>query len=56
VNLMNPSHVDAVFVGGVARKWRGELVGVDLVARRAEIRRSRDAVLARGGVSPDLLG
>ena len=29
VNLMNPANVDAVFIAGQVRKWRGNLVGVD---------------------------
>src|SRR5262249_37579732 len=28
-NLMNPSHVEAVFIAGKVKKWRGSLVGVD---------------------------
>ena len=27
VNLMNPSHVDTVFIAGKVKKWRGNLVG-----------------------------
>ena len=30
VNLMNPSHVDTVFIAGKVKKWRGNLVGVDV--------------------------
>src|SRR5262249_61254525 len=29
VNVMNPGHVDPVFIAGKPRKWRGQLVGVD---------------------------
>ena len=27
VNMMNPSHVETVFIGGKVKKWRGNLVG-----------------------------
>jgi 5-methylthioadenosine/S-adenosylhomocysteine deaminase len=30
VNLMDPAHVEAVFIAGQVRKWRGNLVGVDM--------------------------
>jgi 5-methylthioadenosine/S-adenosylhomocysteine deaminase len=47
VNLMNPSHVDTVFIAGKIKKWRGALVGVDKtrVLRLAE--EARDAVVRR---------
>jgi 5-methylthioadenosine/S-adenosylhomocysteine deaminase len=56
VNLMNPGHVDAVFIAGKVRKWRGALVGVDRarVMRLAE--QSRDAVMRRAGFAVDFLG
>jgi 5-methylthioadenosine/S-adenosylhomocysteine deaminase len=56
VNLMNPGHVDTVFIAGNVRKWRGSLVGVDRgrVMRIAE--QSRDAVMRRAGFTVDFLG
>jgi cytosine/adenosine deaminase-related metal-dependent hydrolase len=56
VNLMNPSHVDTVFISGKVRKWRGALVGVDTarVLRLAE--ESRNAVVRRSGFQMNLLG
>jgi 5-methylthioadenosine/S-adenosylhomocysteine deaminase len=44
---MDTSNVDTVFIGGVARKWRGRLVGVDLDATRHALAESRDRVLGR---------
>jgi 5-methylthioadenosine/S-adenosylhomocysteine deaminase len=44
---MDTSNVDTVFIGGVARKWRGRLVGVDLDATRHALAGSRDRVLGR---------
>ena len=56
VNLMNPGHVDAVFVKGRARKWQGHLVDVDVPKVRAEVARSRDSVMQKSGFKIDLLG
>ncbi|MGE5540493.1 MAG: amidohydrolase family protein [Gemmatimonas sp.] len=47
VNLMNPSHVENVFVAGKVRKWRGRLVGVDVARVLKTVADSRDAVLKR---------
>ena len=56
VNLMNPGNVEAVFIAGKVRKWRGNLVGVDRarVMRLAE--QSRDVVMRRAGFVVDFLG
>jgi 5-methylthioadenosine/S-adenosylhomocysteine deaminase len=56
VNLMNPSHVETVFIGGKVKKWRGNLVGVDVprVLRLAE--EARDGLLRRTGFQMNLLG
>ena len=56
VNLMNPSHVDSVFIAGKPRKWRGALVGVDMARIRRVVEQSRDAVVRRGGFALNLLG
>ena len=56
VNLMNPSHVDSVFIAGKPRKWRGALVGVDMARVRRLVEQSRDAVLRRGGFALNLVG
>jgi cytosine/adenosine deaminase-related metal-dependent hydrolase len=55
VNLMNPGHVDAVFVKGAVRKWRGSLVGVDKNRALAMVRNARDDVLRRAGFTIDLM-
>jgi 5-methylthioadenosine/S-adenosylhomocysteine deaminase len=56
VNVMNPSHVETVFIAGKVKKWRGSLVGIDnaRVLRLAE--EARDAVVRRAGFKLDLLG
>ena len=56
VNIMNPGHVDAVFVGGKVKKWRGRLVGVDPARVRRLTGEARDAVLQRAGFKIDLVG
>jgi 5-methylthioadenosine/S-adenosylhomocysteine deaminase len=55
-NLMNPSNVETVLIGGKPMKWRGNLVGVDVprVLRLAE--EARDALLRRAGFPMNLLG
>jgi cytosine/adenosine deaminase-related metal-dependent hydrolase len=56
VNIMNPGHVDAVFVGGKVKKWRGRLVGVDAARVRRLTGEARDAVLQRAGFKIDVVG
>ena len=53
---MDTSNVDTVFVGGRARKWRGELVGVDLDRVRRLIGESRDYVVSAAGWPQTLFG
>ncbi len=55
-NFMNPGHVESVFIGGKPKKWRGNLVGVDVprVLRRAQ--EARDALMKRTNHPMDLLG
>jgi 5-methylthioadenosine/S-adenosylhomocysteine deaminase len=56
VNIMNPGHVDTVFVRGKLKKWRGNLVGVDVPRVLRLIADARDAVLRRSGFQLDLVG
>jgi cytosine/adenosine deaminase-related metal-dependent hydrolase len=56
VNLMNPSNVDTVFIAGKARKWRGNLVGVDVPRVLRLVAEARDGVVRRSGFRVDLLG
>jgi cytosine/adenosine deaminase-related metal-dependent hydrolase len=56
VNLMNPGNVDAVFIAGKVRKWRGELVGVDRPRLMRTAEEARDAVMRRAGFSVSFLG
>jgi cytosine/adenosine deaminase-related metal-dependent hydrolase len=56
VNIMNPSHVDTVFIRGKVRKWRGNLVGVDVPRVLRLVEEARDAVFRRSGFSVNLVG
>jgi 5-methylthioadenosine/S-adenosylhomocysteine deaminase len=56
VNLMNPSHVETVFIAGKVKKWRGNLVGVDVPRVLRTAAEARDALLRRAGFAMNLLG
>jgi 5-methylthioadenosine/S-adenosylhomocysteine deaminase len=56
VNLMNPSHVETVFIGGKVKKWRGNLVGVDVPRVLRLAAEARDGLLRRTGFQMNLLG
>jgi cytosine/adenosine deaminase-related metal-dependent hydrolase len=54
VTLMERSNVDTVMVAGRIRKWRGELLGVDLPKLRRELEASRDHLFEAAGIKRDL--
>jgi 5-methylthioadenosine/S-adenosylhomocysteine deaminase len=56
VNMMNPSHIETVLIAGKIKKWRGNLVGVDLPRVRRLVQESRDAVMRRANYQVNLLG
>ncbi len=56
VNLMNPGNVDTVFIAGKVRKWRGNLVGVDVPRLMRMADEARDSVMRRAGFSVNFLG
>jgi cytosine/adenosine deaminase-related metal-dependent hydrolase len=56
VNLMNPGNVDTVFIAGKVKKWRGNLVGVDVPRVLRLVQDARDAVMRRAGFAMNLLG
>ena len=55
-NLMNPGHVDTVFIAGKVKKWRGNLVGVDVARVLRSAQEARDALLRRANFPMNLLG
>jgi 5-methylthioadenosine/S-adenosylhomocysteine deaminase len=54
-SLMNPGHVETVFIAGKVRKWRGNLVGVDVERVRQLVQEAREAVMRRANYKVDLL-
>ncbi len=56
VNLMGPAHVEAVFIAGKVKKWRGALVGVDLPQVLRSMQEARDGLLHRANFPMNLLG
>nr|WP_256378219.1 amidohydrolase family protein [Nitratireductor mangrovi] len=54
VTLMDRTNVDTVMVAGKIRKWRGELLDVDLPKLRGELEASRDYLFKAAGVERDL--
>jgi cytosine/adenosine deaminase-related metal-dependent hydrolase len=54
VNVMNPGHVETVFIAGQVKKWRGRLVGVDEPRVRRLVREARDGVISRSGFKVDM--
>ena len=56
VNVMNPGHVDTVFIAGKVKKWRGNLVGVDVPRVLRLVEEARDGVVRRAGFRMNLLG
>jgi 5-methylthioadenosine/S-adenosylhomocysteine deaminase len=56
VNLMGPAHVEAVFIAGRVKKWRGNLVGVDTPRVLRSMQEARDGVLRRANFPMDLFG
>jgi cytosine/adenosine deaminase-related metal-dependent hydrolase len=55
-NLMNPGHVETVFIAGKVRKWRGSLVGVDMGAVLRTAAQARDALFKRANFKVDMVG
>jgi cytosine/adenosine deaminase-related metal-dependent hydrolase len=56
VNLMNPSHVESVFIAGKPKKWRGGLVGVDAERIRRLAAEARDGLFQRSAFQVPLVG
>jgi 5-methylthioadenosine/S-adenosylhomocysteine deaminase len=48
------SHVDTLIVAGKIRKWKGQLLDVDLLRLRRELESSRDYLFGAAGVKQDL--
>jgi 5-methylthioadenosine/S-adenosylhomocysteine deaminase len=55
VNMMNPVHIDAVFIAGKVRKWRGKLVGVDMAKVMRLATEARDSLWRRARYAVDFM-
>ena len=49
VSLMDRTNVETVIVAGKIRKWKGQLLDVDLRQLRRQLENSRDYIFAQGG-------
>jgi len=54
VSLMDRTNVETVIVAGKVRKWRGQLLDVDLNGLRRQLEASRDYVFAAAGIPQNL--
>jgi len=54
VSLMDRTNVETVIVAGKVRKWKGQLLDVDLPYLRRQLEDSRDYVFAAAGIPQDL--
>ena len=54
VSLMERPNVETVIVAGKVRKWKGQLLDVDLDKLRNDLENSRDFVFSKAGVKVDL--
>ncbi|NUR03742.1 MAG: amidohydrolase family protein [Streptomyces sp.] len=56
VSLMDRTNVETVIVAGKVRKWKGQLLDVDLHRLSSELEASRDHLFTTVGVKRDLFG
>jgi 5-methylthioadenosine/S-adenosylhomocysteine deaminase len=56
VSLMDRTNVETVIVAGTVRKWKGQLLDVDLPNLRRQLENSRDYIFAAAGVPQNLFG
>jgi 5-methylthioadenosine/S-adenosylhomocysteine deaminase len=54
VSLMDRTNVETVIVAGKIRKWKGQLLDVDLPRLRRQLETSRDYLFAAAGIPQDL--
>ena len=54
VAAADTSHVDTVIIGGVIRKTKGQLVGVNMVKFRRDVDESRNYLFEKAGYKLDI--
>ena len=56
VSLMDRTNVETVIVAGKVRKWKGQLLDVDLDRLRRQLESSRDYIFSAAGIPQNLFG
>jgi cytosine/adenosine deaminase-related metal-dependent hydrolase len=56
VSLMDRTNVETVIVAGKIRKWKGQLLDVDLPHLRQQLEASRNYLFSAAGIPQDLFG
>jgi 5-methylthioadenosine/S-adenosylhomocysteine deaminase len=56
VSLMDRTNVETVIVAGKVRKWKGQLLDVDLDRLRQQLEDSRDYIFSKAGIPQNLFG
>ena len=56
VSLMDRTNVETVIVAGKVRKWKGQLLGIDLNHLRRQLEASRDRIFAAAGIPQNVFG
>ena len=54
VSLMDRTNVETVIVAGKVRKWKGQLLDVNLDKLRSQLEASRDSIFKAAGIPQDL--
>ena len=54
MSLMDRTNVETVIVAGKIRKWKGQLLGVDLDGLRQKLEASRDHIFSAAGIPQNL--
>ena len=54
VSLMDRTNVETVIVAGKVRKWKGQLLDVNLDKLRSQLEASRDFIFNAAGIPQDL--
>jgi len=54
VSLMDRTNVETVIVAGTVRKWKGQLVGINVDKLRSDLENSRDYIFSAAGIPQNL--
>jgi hypothetical protein len=54
VSLMDRTNVETVIVAGKVRKWKGQLLDVDLDGLRQQLEASRDYIFSKANIPQNL--